>query len=141
MYVRPVGQRTDGPACSRSPSVSGLGWGPHLGSRRTARCPPPCHVTRPSPCHRYKANLPRFLFNYLGNLTAVTLPNTTNITSGQEGAACDPNVKVCAAPLACIGWRSGTKNAATMGRCRNTTTNYVPAYSTRYDERRVRLYV
>ncbi|GLC56142.1 hypothetical protein PLESTB_001073200 [Pleodorina starrii] len=78
----------------------------------------------------FKPNLPRFLFNYLGNLTAVPLSNTTNTTTG-EGAACDPNQNICKPPYACIGWRYGTKDPAGMGRCRNTTTNYVPAYSTR----------
>ncbi|KAG2450035.1 hypothetical protein HYH02_000139 [Chlamydomonas schloesseri] len=86
---------------------------------------------------RSKPNLARFIYNYLGNLTAVPLPaNRTNTT--WEGAPCDTTVNVCPAPLACIGWRYGTKDPAGMGRCRNTTTLYFPAYSTRlsYGERK-----
>ncbi|GFR49894.1 hypothetical protein Agub_g11998 [Astrephomene gubernaculifera] len=79
---------------------------------------------------RSKPNLARFLFNYLGNITAAPLPaNRSN--SSWEGAPCDTTVNICPASLACIGWRYSTTDTAGMGRCRNTSTNYVPAYSTR----------
>ncbi|EFJ51228.1 hypothetical protein VOLCADRAFT_103599 [Volvox carteri f. nagariensis] len=77
-----------------------------------------------------KPNLPRFLFNYLGLITAVPPSNTSN-TSSWDGALCDPGVNRCPLPYACIGWRYGSKDPAGMGRCRNTTTSFVPAYSTR----------
>ncbi|PNW82792.1 hypothetical protein CHLRE_06g294400v5 [Chlamydomonas reinhardtii] len=79
---------------------------------------------------RSKPNLARFVYNYLGNLTAAPLPADRS-NSSWEGAPCDTTVNICPAPLACIGWRYGTKDPAGMGRCRNTTTLYFPAYSTR----------
>ncbi len=78
------------------------------------------------------------MYNYLGNLTARPLPDPDNATlappdsNPAEGMPCDTTVNVCPEPLVCVGWRYGTKDATGMGRCRNTTTLYVPAYSTRW---------
>lgn len=104
---------------------------PHLGTcaLRSNRHP----ATR-----RGKPNLARFVYNYLGNLTARPLPDPDNATMAPpgsnpaEGMPCDTTVNVCPEPLVCVGWRYGTKDASGMGRCRNTTTLYVPAYSTRW---------
>ncbi|KXZ43598.1 hypothetical protein GPECTOR_86g392 [Gonium pectorale] len=79
---------------------------------------------------RSKPNLARFLFNYLGNITALPLPKNVSNTSWW-GAPCDTTVNICPAGLACIGWRYGTKDPVGMGRCHYTTTNYFPVYSTR----------
>lgn len=83
-----------------------------------------------------KPNLARFVYNYLGNITASMNASAPagSTWAAKEGAYCDTTVNVCPSQLACIGWRAGanaTKYNATMGRCRNTTTNYLPAYTTR----------
>ncbi|KAG2497749.1 hypothetical protein HYH03_004021 [Edaphochlamys debaryana] len=93
-------------------------------------------VDRDPKSSRAKPNLARFVFNYLANATATPAPANASFPADNTtwlGAPCDTTVNLCPWPLACVGWRFGTKpdkDAATMGRCLNTTANYFPAYST-----------
>ncbi|GIL91104.1 hypothetical protein Vretimale_9556 [Volvox reticuliferus] len=75
-----------------------------------------------------KPQVPSFILNYLGNLTAVPLTDSTNTSSG-EGVECNGD---CEGSFACIGWRYTTSDKSGFGRCCNTTTNLVPAYSLRW---------
>lgn len=88
----------------------------------------------PSVLCRDKPTLQRFVWNYLANLTArVPLPAAS--TGATPAILCDPVTNLCPSPLACVGWRFGSdlkKNAATMGRCLNTTISYAPSYSTKF---------
>ncbi|GLI69868.1 hypothetical protein VaNZ11_014585 [Volvox africanus] len=67
-----------------------------------------------------KPQVPSFIFNYLGNLTAV-LPRNASATCSDD----------CEASLTCIGWRYNSTDKSGMGHCLNTTTSFVPAYSLR----------
>eukprot|EP00195_Chlamydomonas_chlamydogama_P012863 CAMPEP_0202894688 /NCGR_PEP_ID=MMETSP1392-20130828/4034_1 /ASSEMBLY_ACC=CAM_ASM_000868 /TAXON_ID=225041 /ORGANISM="Chlamydomonas chlamydogama, Strain SAG 11-48b" /LENGTH=710 /DNA_ID=CAMNT_0049579449 /DNA_START=101 /DNA_END=2233 /DNA_ORIENTATION=+ len=72
----------------------------------------------------FKSDIYRFLFNIMANITA----------TGDMGLLCDPIKNLCQPGMVCIGWKSGTDpatSAATMGRCRVSTTKFVPSLSTR----------